>query len=92
MKHRYLKSLNAPIDSIEYELPDLTPDQGIYVVDTRTLFAALEGRANETRGLARMCALLGIPDLARFHNAGNDSYVRTHPYNIVDTDTTDMGF
>ncbi|KAF8492896.1 hypothetical protein JB92DRAFT_3127644 [Gautieria morchelliformis] len=72
---KYLKSLNAPIDGIEYELPDLPPDQGIYVVDTRLLFGALEGRASETRGLSRMCALLQIPNLGRFHNAGNDSHV-----------------
>ncbi|KAF8591516.1 hypothetical protein K439DRAFT_1650751 [Ramaria rubella] len=71
---KYLKAMGAPIDGISYTLPDLPPDQGIYVVDTSSLFAALEGRADETRSLSRMCALLQIPNLDRFHNAGNDSH------------------
>ena len=74
-KNRYLKSLGAPIDGIEYRLPDITPESGIYVVDTRLLFSALEGRPGETRGLSRMCALLQVQNLDRLHNAGNDSHV-----------------
>lgn len=72
---RYLKSYDAPIDNLSYTLPDLPPDHGIYVVDTSDLFYALEGSVGDRRGLSRMCALLQIPDLDRFHNAGNDAHV-----------------
>jgi len=70
----YLKQLQAPIDNLLYRLPDVPPTQGIYLVDTSALFAALEGRSGETRGLSRMCQLLQLPDLERFHNAGNDAH------------------
>ncbi|KIJ56794.1 hypothetical protein M422DRAFT_72928 [Sphaerobolus stellatus SS14] len=74
---KYLKQLEAPIDDIQYQFPESDsgpPSAGIYIVDTSSLFAALEGRSDETRGLERMCALLQIPNLDRFHNAGNDAH------------------
>jgi len=55
-------------------VPDTPPKQGIYIVDTAELFAALEGHSGERRGLERMCRLLGIRELKYMHNAGNDAH------------------
>ncbi|GJJ07558.1 hypothetical protein Clacol_001760 [Clathrus columnatus] len=71
---RYLNRLGAPIDDLEASLPNTSPSQGLYLVDTSSLFGALEGRTGETRGLERMCILLKVPDTQRFHNAGNDAH------------------
>jgi hypothetical protein len=59
-------------------LPDVTPDDGIWVIDTGDLFAALEGEpgANK-RGLERICRHLQIPT-EWLHNAGNDAHVCIH--------------
>lgn len=57
-------------------IPDTPPKEGIYVVDTAEVFAALEGNSGERRGLERMCRLLGMRELNFMHNAGNDAYVR----------------
>jgi hypothetical protein len=57
-------------------IPDTPSKNGIYVVDTAELFAALEGHSGERRGLERMCRLLGIRELDFMHNAGNDAHVR----------------
>lgn len=59
-------------------IPDTPPKQGIYIVDTAELFAALEGHSGERRGLERMCRLLGIRELKYMHNAGNDAHVRIY--------------
>ncbi|EIN10455.1 hypothetical protein PUNSTDRAFT_112307 [Punctularia strigosozonata HHB-11173 SS5] len=56
-----------------YTLPELPPDDGIYVVDTAVLFSALEGDAGNKRSLERMCRLLGI-ETHYLHNAGNDAH------------------
>lgn len=73
----YLKSktVQAPIDGFTTVLPELVPTRGIFVVDTRELFSALEGEgfANQSK-LERVCRLLGFkPDY--LHNAGNDAHV-----------------
>lgn len=58
-----------------YELPDAIPDQGLFVVDTSDLFAALEGDGSQNRrSLDRLCKHLQIPT-EYLHNAGNDAYV-----------------
>ena len=78
---RYLKSkgIEAPLIGLSYTLPDVRPDEGIYVVDTGELFAALEGESTgNKRGLERVCRLLQM-DPQRLHNAGNDAHVRTTP-------------
>ena len=74
---RYLKSktIEAPIDGLMYYFPDVTPKDGIYVVDTSDLFCALEGDVSEKRSLERTCQLIGIQPKG-VHNAGNDAYVR----------------
>ncbi|KDQ64564.1 hypothetical protein JAAARDRAFT_28209 [Jaapia argillacea MUCL 33604] len=73
---KYLKSsdVGAQLDGLNYELPDVLPDEGLFVVDTADLFSALEGdSAGSRRSLERVCLLLGIP--VRFlHNAGNDAH------------------
>ena len=51
------------------------PDEGLFVVDTSDLFAALEGTgAVDRRSLGRVCNLIQIPT-QNLHNAGNDAYV-----------------
>ena len=58
-------------------LPEKAPTKGLFVVDTRELFSALEGESftNQSK-LERVCRLLGFkPEY--LHNAGNDAYVRS---------------
>lgn len=62
---------------MSYVLPDATPDEGIFVVDTSDLFGALEGEANNRRSLDRVCRHLQIPT-TDLHNAGNDAEVSGH--------------
>lgn len=69
-----LTRLGAPIEDIKYNLPSASPSEGLYMIDTSSLFGALEGRTDEMRGLERMCLLLQIPNTGRFHNAGNDAH------------------
>ncbi|KAG7096854.1 hypothetical protein E1B28_004262 [Marasmius oreades] len=73
---KYLKSkmIEAPLDDICYLLSNASPDDGLFVVDTSDLFAALEGDGgHDRRGLAKACNLLGI-DTKFLHNAGNDAH------------------
>ncbi|KAI0732947.1 hypothetical protein C8Q72DRAFT_73998 [Fomitopsis betulina] len=72
---KYLRgdTLKALTD-FEYLLPDQTPDNGVYVVDTGDMFAALEGEASgNKRSLERACRHLQIPT-EFLHNAGNDAH------------------
>ncbi|KAG6810871.1 hypothetical protein H0H92_009992 [Tricholoma furcatifolium] len=69
---KYLKSLNVPLEGLSYVLPDMMPDEGIFVVDTSDLFGALEGTAGR-RSLRHMCNLMQIKT-ANLHNGGNDAY------------------
>lgn len=74
---RYLKSkmIEASLEGLSFNLPDATPDEGIFVVDTADLFAALEGEgAANIRSLERICKHLQIPT-QYLHNAGNDAHV-----------------
>jgi hypothetical protein len=76
---RYLnsKAVEAPLTGLAYMLPDATPDDGIWVIDTGDLFAALEGEpGGNKRGLERICRHLQIPT-EWLHNAGNDAHVCT---------------
>ncbi|KAF5387708.1 hypothetical protein D9615_000493 [Tricholomella constricta] len=73
---KYLKSpaIGASLDGLSYVLPDAMPDDGLFVVDTSDLFAALEGATTaDRRALGRMCNLIQIPT-SNLHNAGNDAY------------------
>ena len=55
-------------------LPDVTPIDGIYVVDTADMFAAFERDSNGHRSLESTCNHLKLK--TKFvHNAGNDAYV-----------------
>ena len=57
-------------------LPDAPPQDGIFIVDTSDLFAALEGEAGgNRRSLERVCRHLQITT-TYLHNAGNDAHVR----------------
>ncbi|KAF9652173.1 hypothetical protein BDM02DRAFT_3089827 [Thelephora ganbajun] len=72
----YLKSkaVQAPIDGFIIDLPETVPTKGLFVLDTRELFSALEGEsfANQSK-LERVCRLMGLkPEY--LHNAGNDAH------------------
>ena len=57
-------------------LPEAPPEDGIFIVDTSDLFAALEGEAGgNRRSLERVCRHLQITT-TYLHNAGNDAHVR----------------
>ncbi|KAJ7507915.1 hypothetical protein B0H11DRAFT_1969295 [Mycena galericulata] len=70
---KILQGLGAPIDTALYELPDETPREGIFIVDTAILFAALEGEGKNTRGLGQVCNHLQV-FTEYLHNAGNDAH------------------
>jgi hypothetical protein len=74
---RYLNStaIEAPITGLAYFLPDITPKDGLFVVDTAEMFAALEGEGTANkRSLQFICKVLDIPHTF-MHNAGNDAHV-----------------
>ncbi|THV08439.1 hypothetical protein K435DRAFT_740525 [Dendrothele bispora CBS 962.96] len=73
---KYLKSsmISAPIEGLSYDPPLKSPTEGLFVIDTSDLFAALEGEGSSNRrGLERMCSFLKIPTQF-LHNAGNDAH------------------
>lgn len=74
---RYFKSkeIEVPLTGLTYMLPDATPNDGLWIIDTTELFSALEGESgNDKRSLERVCRLLQIP-VEWLHNAGNDAHV-----------------
>jgi hypothetical protein len=78
--NRYLqqKDIDAPLAGFSYRLPDTFPAEGIFVVDTTDLFAALEGDGEQgRRSLDRICKHLKV-QTEYLHNAGNDAHVRVH--------------
>ena len=61
--------------NLSFLLPEATPDEGIFVIDTSDLFAALEGEGGHNRrSLERVCRHLQVPT-SFLHNAGNDAHV-----------------
>ncbi|EKM80129.1 hypothetical protein AGABI1DRAFT_73024 [Agaricus bisporus var. burnettii JB137-S8] len=73
---KYMKSpaINAPLDELDYLLPDTSPTFGLFVVDTSDLFGALMGLSTgQRRGLQKTCRMLHI-STSFLHNAGNDAY------------------
>ncbi|KAJ7682700.1 hypothetical protein DFH06DRAFT_1161883 [Mycena polygramma] len=68
-----LKKLKAPVDAAVFELPEKTPSEGIFIIDTAVLFAALVGQEHNKPGLEQMCHHLQI-ETKYLHNAGNDAY------------------
>ncbi|KAJ3488380.1 hypothetical protein NLI96_g2905 [Meripilus lineatus] len=73
---KYLRGpgIEAPIEDLTILLPDTTPTEGLYVIDTAELFAALEGsETKQNQSLQTVCRRLKIP--TKFlHNAGNDAH------------------
>lgn len=68
-------AINAPLDELDYLLPDTSPTFGLFVVDTSDLFGALMGLSTgQRRGLQKTCRMLHI-STSFLHNAGNDAYV-----------------
>ncbi|KAG9042678.1 hypothetical protein FS837_010499 [Tulasnella sp. UAMH 9824] len=71
-----VKDLNllhiSVIKDMRYTLPDPVPTPGVYCIDTRKVFSALEG-VKEPKSLSRICRILGLRDFYHFHNAGNDA-------------------
>ncbi len=80
------KDVDAQIEPYHFLLPDAFPRTSVFIVDTRDLFAALEGDATERRGLERMALLLRLPT-KHLHNAGNDAHVRVLLLRLGLTDT-----
>lgn len=73
---RYLKQFKVPeADEATKDIPGTNPTSGIFIIDTADLFASLEGRSGERRGLERMCRLLKMYEVYYMHNAGNDAHV-----------------
>jgi len=73
---RYLQSdfIKAPLEGLSYMLPPNFPQDGLFVLDTGDLFAALEGDdSSNIRSLERVCGLLQIRT-KHLHNAGNDAW------------------
>jgi hypothetical protein len=76
-ERRYLKSksVDVQLPNMAFLLPETLPQDGIFVVDTSDLFAALEGESGgNRRSLDRVCRHLQIPT-SYLHNAGNDAHV-----------------
>ncbi|KAF5344148.1 hypothetical protein D9758_008845 [Tetrapyrgos nigripes] len=72
IKYLKYKEIDAPLDGLAFVLPASPPAEGLFVIDTADLFAALEGQ-RDTRSLERMCRLLQI-STEYLHNAGNDAH------------------
>ncbi|KIK92712.1 hypothetical protein PAXRUDRAFT_13075 [Paxillus rubicundulus Ve08.2h10] len=73
---KYLKSKNVEVQlpNMAFLLPDTLPQDGVFIIDTSDLFAALEGEGGgNRRSLDRVCRHLQIPT-AYLHNAGNDAH------------------
>jgi len=68
------KAVQAPIDGFTTILPEAAPAKGLFVIDTKELFSALEGESFASQSkLERVCRLLGYkPEY--LHNAGNDAH------------------
>ncbi|KAG6336841.1 hypothetical protein ID866_2237 [Astraeus odoratus] len=74
MKYLKSKAVDAQLPNLAFLLPDVLPKDGIFVLDTSDLFAALEGEAsNNRRSLERVCRHLQVP-ISYLHNAGNDAH------------------
>ncbi|CAL1700743.1 unnamed protein product [Somion occarium] len=74
VKYLHSKDIDAPLSGLSFVLPETTPKEGLYVVDTAEMFAGLEGESGgNTRGLERMARLLGSY-VENEHNAGNDAH------------------
>ncbi len=83
---RYLKQFKVPeADEATKDLPDTKDNSGIFIIDTADLFAGLEGRGGERRGLERMCRLLKMYDVCYMHNAGNDAHVSPYFLYLLST-------
>jgi hypothetical protein len=75
--YRYFSQLeiSPDISAVPRHLPELVGTEGIYMIDTADLFAALQGDAGNKRALERVAKMLGIKNVERMHNAGNDAHV-----------------
>ncbi|KAF8605509.1 hypothetical protein BDV93DRAFT_470665 [Ceratobasidium sp. AG-I] len=71
---KYLQQLEVPGISDIASIPKQTPGPGIYCIDTKDMFSALEGNSAQKRGLDRVCLLLKLPRFEHPHNAGNDAH------------------
>lgn len=77
----YTPPIQAPITNLSSILPDSTPKEGMFIIDTAELFSALEGETSRNRrSLERTCQLLRVMkqeplmNLDNLHNAGNDAH------------------
>jgi len=72
---KYLRQLEALQEgTYDHTVPDATPSNGIFIVDTTVLLHGLMGNeVANALSLEKMCIQLRIP-ASRFHNAGNDAH------------------
>ena len=71
--------MDVVLPDMAFLLPDVLPQEGIFIIDTSDLFAALEGEGGgNRRSLERVCRHLQI-STTYLHNAGNDAHVRQCP-------------
>ncbi|CAE6474366.1 unnamed protein product [Rhizoctonia solani] len=71
---KYLQQLEVPGIEGLLAIPNKPPGPGLYCVDTKDMFSALEGDSAQQRGLERVCLLLKIYGFNHAHNAGNDAH------------------
>lgn len=67
--------MGVSLEGLSNDLPEVSPSSGLFSIDTAAMWSSLTGQ-NDNCGLERMCRLLDVKDLRRFHNAGNDAHVR----------------
>ncbi|KAF7355400.1 putative nucleolar protein C2C4.08 [Mycena sanguinolenta] len=68
-----LKKLEVQLDGAVFDLPEVVPSTGIFIVDTAIIFAALIGEDMKKPGLQQTCNHLQI-ETCYLHNAGNDAH------------------
>jgi hypothetical protein len=64
-------------------VPETPPNDGLYVLDTSQMFAALEGDREQKRKLESVYRKLTHKTQTDFHNAGNDARVRFLPQRFL---------
>ncbi|KAG8891747.1 hypothetical protein FRB99_003386, partial [Tulasnella sp. 403] len=67
-----LAALGVDTKDYIYRIPEKDPPRGVFCIDTRRVFGALEGH-KEPKSLSKICRILGLTGFEHYHNAGNDA-------------------
>ncbi|KAK7048085.1 putative nucleolar protein C2C4.08 [Favolaschia claudopus] len=70
---KILEQLRVPMGDATHTLPTEVLNEGVFIVDTATLFASLVREEKKSHGLKEVCERLGI-STSYLHNAGNDAH------------------